>query len=57
MARHVVAPVAELPPGSRKFLTIDERPIAVVNVNGEFFGLMNRCPHRSEEHTSELQSQ
>jgi nitrite reductase/ring-hydroxylating ferredoxin subunit len=46
MARHVVAPVAELPPGSRKFLTIDERPIAVFNVNGEFFGLMNRCPHQ-----------
>ncbi len=32
MVRHVVAPVAELPPGSRKFLTIDERPIAVFNV-------------------------
>ena len=46
MARHVVAAVAELPPGSRKFLTIDERPIAVFNVKGEFFGLMNRCPHQ-----------
>ena len=46
MARHVVAPVAELPPGSRKFLTIDERPIAVFNIKGEFFGLLNRCPHQ-----------
>ena len=46
MTRHVVAPVEELPPGSRKFLTIDERPIAVFNVNGEFFGLLNRCPHQ-----------
>ena len=46
MARHAVAPVGELPPGSRKFLTIDERPIAVFNVKGEFFGLMNRCPHQ-----------
>ena len=28
MAKHVIAPVDELPPGSRKFLTIDDRPIA-----------------------------
>ncbi|TMK44396.1 MAG: Rieske (2Fe-2S) protein, partial [Alphaproteobacteria bacterium] len=27
MVRHVIAPVDELPPGTRKFLTIDERPI------------------------------
>jgi nitrite reductase/ring-hydroxylating ferredoxin subunit len=25
---------------------IDERPIAVFNVNGEFLGLLNRCPHQ-----------
>ena len=46
MARHVIAPVDELPPGSRKFLTIDERPIAIFNIKGEFFGLLNRCPHQ-----------
>ena len=46
MARHVIAPVEELPPGTRKFLTIDERPIAVFNIKGEFFGLLNRCPHQ-----------
>ena len=46
MARHVIAPVDELPPGTRKFLTIDERPIAVFNIKGEFFGLLNRCPHQ-----------
>ena len=46
MTRHVVAPVDELPPGSRKFLTIDERPIAIFNIKGEFFGLLNRCPHQ-----------
>jgi nitrite reductase/ring-hydroxylating ferredoxin subunit len=53
MARHVIAPVAELPPGSRKFITIDERPIAVFNVNGEFFGLMNRCAQSSDPGTIE----
>jgi nitrite reductase/ring-hydroxylating ferredoxin subunit len=46
MAKHVVAPVNELPPGTRKFLEIDGRPIAVFNVKGEFFGLLNRCPHQ-----------
>ena len=46
MVRHVIAPVDELPPGTRKFLTIDSRPIAVFNINGEFFGLLNRCPHQ-----------
>ena len=46
MARHVIAPVDELPPGTRKFLTIDERPIAIFNIKGEFFGLLNRCPHQ-----------
>jgi nitrite reductase/ring-hydroxylating ferredoxin subunit len=46
MNRHVIAAVDELPPGTRKFLTIDERPIAVFNIKGEFFGLLNRCPHQ-----------
>ena len=46
MARHVVAAVGELPPGTRKFLEIDGRPIAVFNVNGEYYGLLNRCPHQ-----------
>lgn len=46
MARHVIAPVDELPPGTRKFLEIDGRPIAVFNIKGEYFGLLNRCPHQ-----------
>ena len=46
MARHVIAPVDELPPGTRKFVEIDGRPIAIFNIKGEFFGLLNRCPHQ-----------
>jgi len=46
MTKHVIAPVAELPPGSRKFVTIDDRPIAIFNIKGEYFGLLNRCPHQ-----------
>ena len=46
MTRHVVATVDELPPGTRKILEIDGRPIAVFNIKGEYFGLLNRCPHQ-----------
>ena len=46
MTKHVVAPVAELPPGSRKLVTVRGRPIAIFNIKGEFFGLYNKCPHQ-----------
>ena len=46
MGKHVVAAVSELPPGSRKLVTVRGRPIAVFNLGGEFYGLMNRCPHQ-----------
>ena len=46
MARHVIAPVDELPPGTRKFVELDGRRIAIFNIKGEFFGLLNRCPHQ-----------
>lgn len=45
MARHVVASLAELPPGSRKLVEAEGRRIAVFNVNGEFFAINDRCPH------------
>jgi 3-phenylpropionate/trans-cinnamate dioxygenase ferredoxin subunit len=46
MSKHVVATVAEIPPGQRKLVTIRGRQIAVFNLDGEFFGLFNRCPHQ-----------
>jgi hypothetical protein len=46
MSRHVVAPVGDIPPGNRKLFHIKGRPIAVFNLSGEFFGLLNRCPHQ-----------
>jgi nitrite reductase/ring-hydroxylating ferredoxin subunit len=46
MGKHVVAPLEELPPGSRKLVTVKGRPIAVFNVGGELFALVDRCPHR-----------
>jgi nitrite reductase/ring-hydroxylating ferredoxin subunit len=46
MSKHVVAAVTDLPPGSRTLVTVKGRPIAIFNLDGEFFGLMNRCPHQ-----------
>lgn len=45
MARHVVAPLAEFPEGTRKLVDINGRQIVVFNIKGEFFALFNRCPH------------
>ena len=46
MARHVVAAVAEIPPGSRKVVEAAGRQIVVFNLDGEFFALLDRCPHQ-----------
>jgi nitrite reductase/ring-hydroxylating ferredoxin subunit len=46
MPRHIVAPVADIPPGSRKAVQIEGRAIVVFNLDGEFFALSDRCPHR-----------
>jgi 3-phenylpropionate/trans-cinnamate dioxygenase ferredoxin subunit len=46
-ARYVVAPVAEIPPGGRKVVQAGQgRRIVVFNVAGEFFALLDRCPHQ-----------
>jgi nitrite reductase/ring-hydroxylating ferredoxin subunit len=45
MARHVVATTSEIPPGGNKVVTVEGREIVVFHVNGEFFALLNRCPH------------
>jgi nitrite reductase/ring-hydroxylating ferredoxin subunit len=46
MSRHVVAPTSDIPPGNRKLFTVRGRPIAIFNLDGEYFGLLNRCPHQ-----------
>jgi 3-phenylpropionate/trans-cinnamate dioxygenase ferredoxin subunit len=49
MARHVVAAAGEIPPGGRKLLTVAGREIGIFNHGGEFFALLNRCPHQGGE--------
>jgi nitrite reductase/ring-hydroxylating ferredoxin subunit len=46
MSRHVVAKTSEIPPGGRKRFTIKGRPIAVFNLDNQFYGMMDRCPHQ-----------
>ena len=46
MSKHVVAAVSELPPGSRRLVSVKGRPIVVFNLSGDFFALVNRCPHQ-----------
>lgn len=46
MSRHIVARVGEIGPGQRKFLTVAGRTVGIFNLNGEYFALLNRCPHQ-----------
>ena len=45
MSKHVVATVAEIPPGKRKLVTVRGRSIAVFNLGGEFFVTDDQCTH------------
>ena len=44
--RHVVAQVAQIPPGSRLIVEIAGRSIGVFNVDGRFYAVRNSCPHQ-----------
>lgn len=45
--RHVVAKAPDIEVGHRKIVKIDGREIGVFNVDGNYHGLRNICPHRS----------
>lgn len=47
MGRYVVGKVAELPPRSRRIVSVNGREIGVFNVNGVYYALRNLCPHQS----------
>ena len=46
MSRHIVAPARELPPGGRRAVTVKGRPLVLLNAGGEYFALLDRCPHQ-----------
>ena len=45
LTKHIVASAKELPPGTRKLVEVNGREIVVLNIGGEYFGILNRCPH------------
>ncbi len=45
--RYVVGTVDEMPVGTRKIVEVDGRSIGVFNVDGEYYALLNRCPHQA----------
>lgn len=46
MARHVVARARDIPPGTRKTVSVRGRTIAVFNVKGDYLAILDRCPHQ-----------
>ncbi len=40
-----VSDVSELPPGERLYLELDDKPIIIFNVEGEFFAIDDECTH------------
>jgi len=47
MGRFVVGMVTELPPSSRRIVSVNGREIGVFNVKGKYYALRNLCPHQS----------
>ncbi len=39
-------PVAEVPPGGRKLVRLQDIEIALFNLQGTIYAIANRCPHR-----------
>lgn len=46
MPKYVVASIDEIPPGERKLVEVRGRPIAIFNLDGDYFGILDRCPHQ-----------
>jgi 3-phenylpropionate/trans-cinnamate dioxygenase ferredoxin subunit len=49
MPKYVVAPVAEIPPGTQRKVEVGGRSVAVFNVEGTFRALRDICPHKGAE--------
>ncbi len=46
MAKHVIGPAADLPPGERLVAEVAGRRIVIFNIEGEYFGLFTAAPHQ-----------
>lgn len=41
-----VANTADIPSGQTKIVDVKGNPVAVANINGNFYAFLNVCPHR-----------
>ena len=41
----LVARIDEIPPGESKIVVVNDKSIAVFNVEGTFYAIYNTCPH------------
>lgn len=49
VGRYVVARVEDIPDGGRVIVDVEGRSVGVFNVEGRFFAMLNRCPHKGAE--------
>ena len=42
---YVVARADDVPPGTRVCVSVRGRSVVIFNVEGEYFAILNRCPH------------
>ncbi|MDQ7903894.1 Rieske (2Fe-2S) protein [Phytohabitans sp. ZYX-F-186] len=47
--RFVVGRASDLAPGEKMAVEVNGRSIAVFNVDGRYYGLLNSCPHRGAD--------
>lgn len=46
MGKHVrVCGAGEIPPGTAKMVKVENKPIAIYNLNGNFYATDDTCPH------------
>jgi len=46
MAEHIVGTTAEIEPGERRIVEVNGIEICIFNINGEYHGVLNWCPHQ-----------
>jgi nitrite reductase/ring-hydroxylating ferredoxin subunit len=49
LQKHVVARVEEVVPGKPLVRQVKGRQIGIFNLGGEYYAMLNRCPHQSAE--------
>lgn len=47
--KHIVCKAAEFPANTRRIVRVGSRSIGVFNLGGEFYALLNVCPHQGAE--------